>query len=101
MTAAEVERRLQAASARIRAAGADLARSQPVDLAGLEGEAEALCRALAALSGPEARGFAPEVARLIGALDRLAAALKDRKAGPAPAAADAMRVARAYGGPRG
>ena len=101
MTPAEVRAGIEAALKRIEAAEAELAARRPVDLAGLESEADRLCGALLRLPPVEAKPFAPRLAAMIGALDRLASALAAAKAARAGAAPDPRRVARAYGGTRG
>ena len=101
MTAAEIAAGIESALARIESAGSDLAASRQVDLAGLESEADRLCRALLGLPGAVAKPFAPRLAQMIEALDRLAAGLKAARSATGEATADARRAARAYGGLRG
>src|SRR4051812_33618295 len=98
MTAAEGALGIDAALARIEAAHAELAGRRPVDLAGLEADADRLCKALLRLPAAEAKPFAPRLAAMIEALDRLAQALNAAKTGLGATAPDPRRVARAYGG---
>ncbi|MBI1778646.1 MAG: hypothetical protein HYR63_25170 [Proteobacteria bacterium] len=97
MTAAEVERQLRDAKARIEQARAALASGRPVDLADFEATAEALCGAIMRLPAPEAKALAQELAAMIEEVDRLSIELKARKAELAGSAPDPRRVARAYG----
>ena len=100
MNAVDVGQGIDAALTRIEAAHAELSARRPVDLAGLEAEADRLCNALLQLPAGEAKPFAPRLAAMIEALDRVATALRSANAAAA-AAPDPRRVPRAYGGSRG